>query len=199
MPPTKSRLILASNSASRKAMLEGVGIAFEAMPSGVDEAAIKSGFSGPPAALATALAKAKAGAIATRHPDALVIGSDQLLVCGGDIYDKPRDLAEAAQHLQALSGRTHELVTAVCLVQAGETAWLHVARVTLSMRSLSDAFLQQYLTAEGDALLHCVGAYRLEGLGAQLFTSIEGDYFTVLGLPLLALLGALRARGVLLV
>lgn len=194
---TAPRLILASISPSRKAMLTGAGVRFEALPPLVDEAALKSGFSGPPEALASALAQAKAQAISAQHPDALVIGGDQLLVCGGWIFDKPRDLAEAASHLRRLSGQTHELVTAVCLVQGGELVWPHVGSAHLSMRGFSEAFLQAYLAAEGDEILHCVGAYRLEGLGAQLFTRVEGDYFTVLGLPLLALLGALRARGVL--
>ena len=196
MPPVP-RLILASVSASRKALLAGAGVKFEALPPGLDEAALKSGFSGSPQALAAALALAKAQAVSVPHPGALVIGGDQLLVCGGRIYDKPRDLAQAAAHLHALSGRTHELVTAVCLVQGGAVPWSHVESAHLTMRSFSDDFLAGYLAAEGAEILHCVGAYRLEGRGAQLFTHIEGDYFTVLGLPLLALLGALRARGVL--
>lgn len=189
-------LILASTSTSRQAMLRHAGVAFTAMPSGVDEAALKSGFSGPPAALAAALARAKASAISARHPQALVIGADQLLVCDGKIYDKPRDLAQAAAHLRALSGRPHELVTAICLVQGGAPVWAHEENAHLTMRGFSERFLQDYLAAEDEEILHCVGAYRLEGLGAQLFTCIEGDYFTILGLPLLALLGALRARGV---
>ena len=179
-------------------MLTGAGVPFEALPSKVDEAALKSRFSGPPQALAAALARAKAQAISALHPEALVIGGDQLLVCGETIYDKPRDLTEAAAHLRALSGQTHELVTAVCLVQGGDVVWSHVEHVALAMRPFSEDFLQNYLAAEGAEILHCVGAYRLEGLGAQLFTRVEGDYFTVLGLPLLALLDALRARGALL-
>lgn len=192
-----SSLILASISASRKAMLTGAGVRFGATASGVDEAALKSRLSGPPEALAAALALAKAEAVSARHPAALVIGGDQLLVCGGKIYDKPRDMAEAATHLRSLSGQTHQLVTAVCLVQGGARVWAHEEKAHLSMRGFSEEFLQAYLAAEGTEILHCVGAYRLEGLGAQLFTRVEGDYFTVLGLPLLALLGALRARGAL--
>ncbi|MDE1896208.1 MAG: septum formation protein Maf [Rhodospirillales bacterium] len=191
------RLLLASISASRKTMLHNAGVVFEALPSGVDEAALKSGFSGPPASLASALAQAKAHAVSARHPQALVIGADQLLVCGDKIYDKPRNLAEAGVHLRALSGRTHHLVTSACLVQGGAQQWLHAEQATLTMRALGDNFLADYLATEAAEVLHCVGAYRLEGPGAQLFTRIEGDYFTVLGLPLLALLGALRARGVL--
>ncbi|GAN79891.1 Maf family protein [Acidocella aminolytica] len=195
--PEAPRLILASLSASRKAMLAGAAVPFEATPSQVDEAALKVGFSGPPAALASTLALAKAQAVSSQQPDALVIGGDQLLVCGGKIYDKPRDLPEAATHLRTLSGQTHELVTAVCLVQGGAPVWTHVESAHLSMRRFSEDFLQAYLAAEAGEILHCVGAYRLEGPGAQLFTRVEGDYFTVLGLPLLALLGALRERGVL--
>ncbi|WP_427975658.1 Maf family protein [Acidocella sp.] len=178
-------------------MLAGAGVAFEAVPSQVDEAALKAGFSGPPAALAAALALAKARAVSALYPRALVIGGDQLLACGDELYDKPRDLTEAASHLRALAGRTHELVTAVCLVRGGERLWAHEERARLTMRHVSEAFLQSYLAAEAGEILHCVGAYRLEGPGAQLFTRVEGDYFTVLGLPLLALLDALRARGVL--
>ncbi len=195
--PKAPRLILASLSASRKAMLEGAGVMFEAMPSQVDEAALKAGFSGPPASLAAALAQAKAQAVSALYPEALVIGGDQLLVCDESVYDKPRNLAEAATHLRGLAGRTHELVTAVCLVQGGAAVWAHVESAHLAMRRFSEAFLQTYLAAEGSEILHCVGGYRLEGPGAQLFTRVEGDYFTVLGLPLLALLGALRARGAL--
>lgn len=173
-------------------MLTQAGILFETMPSQVDERALKAGFSGPPAGLAASLAEAKAQAISTQHTEALVIGADQLLVCEGKIFDKPCNLEEAAQHLRALSGRGHELVTAICLAQNGQIIWQHVEHVRLSMRELSPAFLKAYIDTEGDELLHCVGAYRLEGLGAQLFTRIDGDYFTVLGLPLLALLSALR-------
>lgn len=178
-------------------MLQAAGVVIKAMPSGVDEATLKSGFSGPPSSLASTLALAKANAISVRHPQALVIAADQLLVCGDEIYDKPQDLSQAAAHLRALSGRTHHLVTAVCLVQGGKQQWLHVEQAALTMRVLSDSFLAAYLAAEAAEILHCVGAYRLEGPGAQLFTHVEGDYFTVLGLPLLALLGALRQRGVL--
>ncbi|MDE2240503.1 MAG: septum formation protein Maf [Rhodospirillales bacterium] len=195
--PKTPRLILASISPSRKAILAGAGVPFEAMPSQVDEAALKAGFSGPPASLASALALAKAQSVSAQYPDALVIGADQLLVCGARIYDKPRDLTEAAAHLRTLSGQTHELVTAICLVRGGSLVWPHMETAHLTMRGFSEGFLRDYLAAEGAAILHCVGAYRLEGLGAQLFTRIQGDYFTVLGLPLLALLGALRGRGAL--
>lgn len=194
MPP---QLILASLSASRKALLNGAGVSFTAMPSYVDEAALKATFSGSAEALAIALATTKATKISLLHPAALVIGGDQLLVCDGQIYDKPHDLAEAATQLRALSGREHALLSAVCLVQNGQRLWSHAQSAQLTMRRFSDAFLAGYLAVEGDEILSCVGAYRLEGPGAQLFERIEGDYFTVLGLPLLALLSALRAQGVL--
>lgn len=191
------QLILASLSASRKALLTGAGVGFSAIPSHIDEAALKAGFSGPPEALAIALASAKAIKISRLHPDALVIGGDQLLVCEGKIYDKPSDLDEAATQLRALAGREHALISSVCLVQNGQCLWSHTQSALLTMRRFSDEFLADYLVAEGDEILSCVGAYRLEGPGAQLFERIEGDYFTVLGLPLLALLSALRAQGVL--
>ena len=190
-------LILASTSAARQAMLRQAGLDFAAIPSGVDEAALKQGFSGTPEELALALAAAKARAVAAAHPGALVLGADQLLVCESAVFDKPADLAEAAVHLRRLSGRAHQLVTAACVVRGGEVAWSHVERATLNVRELSDAFIARYLAAEGEEVLGCVGAYRLEGLGAQLFTRVEGDYFTILGLSLLPLLGFLRGAGAL--
>ncbi len=191
------RLILASTSPARRHMLAAAGLNAPGVASNVDEAALKAVFTGPPAALALALAQAKAAAVARHHPGALVIGADQLLVCEGKVFDKPADLPEAAAHLRALSGRRHELITALCVLQDGAPPWTHIATAHLSVRPLSEAFIARYLAAEGSPILGCVGAYRLEGLGAQLFEHIEGDYFTILGLPLLALLGALRGRGVL--
>lgn len=196
------QLILASASPARRAMLGAAGVNVQAQASGVDEAALKAGFGGMAGpemgrALALALAQAKASAVARAQDTAIVIGADQLLLCEGKIFDKPENLAEAVIHLRALSGRTHELVTAVCAVQGDALLWTHIETAKLTMRPLSEAFIAQYLAAEGDKILGCVGAYRLEGLGAQLFERIEGDYFTVLGLPLLALLGFLRKTGVL--
>lgn len=190
-------LILASTSAARQAMLRQAGLRFTAEASGVDEAAVKSSFAGPPAALALDLAGAKAVAVAARHPAALVLGADQLLVCEGQVFDKPPSLAAAAAHLRALSGRTHRLVTAVAVAEGERVVWSHTETATLTMRHLSDDFIAAYLAAEGEALCACVGAYRLEGPGAQLFTRVEGDFFTILGLSLLPVLGYLRARGVL--
>ncbi len=191
------RLILATTSAARREMFHNAGIAARFIASGVDESALKAGFSGTPPDLALALAHAKAAAVASAHPDALVIGADQLLTCNGKIFDKPEDLTEAATHLRTLSGRTHELITAVCVRQGGDILWTHIDSARLTIRPLGEDFIASYLAAEGDRILGCVGAYRLEGLGAQLFERIEGDYFTILGLPLLPLLGFLRKRGAL--
>jgi septum formation protein len=177
-------------------MLRHAGVKCYAMPADVDEAAIKQRLAGmPPNELALALAAAKAAAVAAHYPESRVIGADQLLVCGETCFDKPATLADAAQHLRALSGRTHTLVTAVCVHQGATPLWSHVAQAHLTMRTLSEDFIAHYLAAEGEAILGCVGAYRLEALGAQLFTAVEGDFFTVLGLNLLPLLGFLRAAG----
>jgi septum formation protein len=191
------QLILASTSAARREMLRAAGVEALALPSGVDEARLKAGFTGPPPALALHLAQEKAKAVAKSHPQAVVIGADQLLVCDGRVFDKPSDLAEAAAHLRALSGRTHQLITAVCVLQGDAVPWTHVETAQLTVRALSEDFITRYLAAEGAEILGCVGAYRLEGLGAQLFERIEGDYFTILGLALLPLLGFLRGCGVL--
>lgn len=194
-------LILASASKARRAVLEGAGLRFETRIAGVDEAAIKEaaqaeGISPDEAALI--LADAKAERVAARAPDALVIGADQLLVCDGAWFDKPPDMAAARAHLQRLRRRRHELVTALVVHRGGQRIWQHMAKPRLTMRDFSDAFLEAYLAAEGEVLLSSVGAYRLEGHGAQLFDKIEGDQPAILGLPLLPLLGFLRQQGVLL-
>jgi septum formation protein len=194
-------LILASASKARRAVLEGAGLRFETRIAGVDEAAIKEaaqaeGISPDEAALI--LADAKAERVAARAPDALVIGADQLLVCDGAWFDKPPDMAAARAHLQRLRGRRHELVTALVVHRGGRRIWQHMAKPRLTMRDFSDAFLEAYLAAEGEVLLSSVGAYRLEGHGAQLFDRIEGDQPAILGLPLLPLLGFFRQHGVLL-
>ena len=182
-------------------MLEGAGLRFETRVAGVDEDAIKQaaqaeGISADEAALI--LADAKAERVARAAPDALVIGADQLLVCEGAWFDKPPDMAAARAHLQRLRARRHELVTALVCHRGGQRIWQHVAKPRLKMRDFSDSFLEAYLAAEGDALLSSVGAYRLEGHGAQLFEKIEGDQPAILGLPLLPLLAFLRQHGVLL-
>ena len=194
-------IILASASTARRAVLEGAGLRFETRVAGVDEDAIKQaaqaeGISADEAALI--LADAKAERVARAAPDALVIGADQLLVCEGAWFDKPTDMAAARTHLQRLRARQHELVTALVCHRGGQRIWQHVAKPRLTMRDFSDAFLDAYLAAEGEALLSSVGAYRLEGHGAQLFDRIEGDQPAILGIPLLPLLGFLRQHGVLL-
>jgi septum formation protein len=194
-------LILASASKARRAVLEGAGLRFETRIAGVDEAAIKEaaqaeGISADEAALI--LADAKAERVARSAPITSASGADQLLVCDGAWFDKPPDMAAARAHLQRLRGRRHELVTALVCHRGGQRIWQHVAKPRLTMRDFSDAFLEAYLAAEGEALLSSVGAYRLEGHGAQLFDRIEGDQPAILGLPLLPLLGFLRQHGVLL-
>ena len=194
-------IILASASKARRAVLEGAGLWFETRVAGVDEDAIKQaaqaeGISADEAALI--LADAKAARVARAAPDALVIGADQLLVCEGAWFDKPPDMTAARGHLQRLRSRQHELVTALVCHRGGQRIWQHVAKPRLTMRDFSDAFLDAYLAAEGEALLSSVGAYRLEGHGAQLFDRIEGDQPAILGMPLLPLLGFLRQHGVLL-
>jgi septum formation protein len=185
-------LILASASAARQSLLRNAGLKFFAVPADLDEAAIKQTSTGNAESLALALAAAKAAMVAATCPEALVIGADQLLLCDGKIFDKPADAAEAAAHLRLLRGRTHKLITAVCVYRHKTLLWSNVASAHLTMRSLTEDFIEGYLAAEADAILGCVGAYRLEGLGAQLFTAVEGDFFTILGLNLLPLLGYLR-------
>lgn len=193
------RLILASQSAARRALLTQAGLLFEAHPAAVDEAAIKEsaraeGLS--PADAATLLADAKAARVARRHPEAVVIGADQLLVCEGDWFDKPEDVEGARRHLERLRGRAHELVTAVVVWRDGSRAWHHVATPRLAMRDVSDAFLDDYLAREGAVVTQSVGAYRLEGPGIQLMREVRGEHTAILGLPLLPLLAYLRDSGV---
>ena len=194
------RLILASGSPSRAALLRGAGLAFEVRPAAVDEAEVK-GRARAEGALADTtallLAELKAHVIARLDPEALVIGADQLLVCDDRWFDKPADMAEARAHLLALRGRTHTLVTAVLCQHGAHRLWHHIARPRLTMRPFSDAFLADYLALEGANLTTTVGGYRLEGPGAHLFDAIAGDHSAILGLPLLPLLAFLRRHGVL--
>jgi septum formation protein len=189
------RLILASASASRRTLLSAAGLAFEVRPSGADEAAVKR-VAADAMAAALELADLKARAVAATEPGALVIGADQILVCDGAWYDKPASMAAAADQLRALRGRTHELATAVACHQGGQRVWHHTEAPRLTMRNFSDVFLEAYLAAEGYSVTSTVGAYRVEGLGAHLFASIQGDHSSVLGLPLLPLLDFLRQRNV---
>lgn len=189
-----SRLILASASASRRAVLAAAGLTFEVHPSGIDEAAVKRSAQGDVTTVALLLADLKAQAVARREPDALVIGADQILVCDGTWFDKPDDADAAAHQLRALRGKTHQLATAVVCYAEGRRVWQHAEAPRLTMRDFSEDFLRIYLAAEGEAVTSTVGAYRIEGLGAQLFAAIDGDHTAVLGLPLLPLLGFLRKQ-----
>ena len=186
------KLTLASQSKIRAAVLTGAGLDFSVEVSGVDEDALKQTHKGAAENLATALAEAKAQAVTQ---DGLIIGADQILQCDGTLYDKPRNMAEARENLKIFRGKTHYLVGAVVLVENGQTVWAHCGRVALTMRDFSDGFLDAYLAAAGEAVLSSVGCYQLEGLGAHLFAAIDGDYFSILGLPLLPLLEGLRAHG----
>ena len=193
----KRALVLASASPSRAAMLANAGITAEIIPSDVDESIIKQDMIGQETgAIAMALAKAKAEKVSKDYPDRYVIGADQILVCNGSLYDKPCDLAEAKTHLQSLSGQTHQLMTAAIILLDGRVVWQHLSTPALTMRVLEDAFIDAYLADVGDLALTSVGAYQLEGLGAQLFDRVEGDFFSILGLPLLPLLAFLRQQDV---
>jgi septum formation protein len=192
-------LILASGSAVRARLLSEAGIAFVREVAQIDEAEIKStvsGEGGTASMAAETLAELKAQRVSRRHPEALVIGADQILDCDGDWFDKPADLAAARAALLKLRGKQHLLQSSVAVVQGGQRLWHHNAEAALLMRNFSDDFLDAYLAAIGPAALQSVGAYQLEGLGAQLFQRIDGDYFTILGLPLLPLLDFLRNHGV---
>jgi len=189
-------LILASKSQARIEMMTKAGLVFQAIPAGVSEAALKSRHlaeQAGPAAIAVALADAKALDVSIAYPDALVIGADQTLELEGRLFDKPDDLVQARAQLLALRGRRHRLHAAVALAHRGQVIWRCLESADLDMRPFSDAFLGRYLATEAHEIIHCVGAYRLEGLGVQLFERVEGDYFTVLGLPLINLLGILRS------
>lgn len=197
--PRRRRLILASASPFRRRMLEAAGLSFEVVATDVDEAAIKRDLLGSgsmPADIAEALAKAKAEAVSARLPEVLVIGADQVLALGQELFSKPANQSEAREQLLRLRGKSHHLHTAAALAVGGKAVWSRVEIATLAMRAFSDAFLADYLREAGDRVCHTVGAYEIEGLGIQLFDRIEGDIFTVIGLPLLPLLAELRARGV---
>jgi septum formation protein len=191
-------VVLASTSSARVAILKGAGVAFEAMGSGVDEGAVKAEMRGrSPADVAAALADAKAIAVSERRPDAVVIGADQTLDLAGALFDKVDDASAARARLIELRGKTHGLHSAVAVAEDGVVTWRTLESAALTMREVSDAWLDGYLARGGDDLLGSVGCYLLEGEGAQLFERIEGDYFAILGLPLLPLLAALRERGAL--
>ncbi|MBY0300174.1 MAG: Maf family protein [Sphingomonas ginsenosidimutans] len=192
-------LILASQSASRTAMLSAAGVPFTAEPAHADEAALKAAMAGAhPREVADALAELKALKVSARHPGRLVLGSDSLAVLAdGTILDKPTSRAEAREHLRRMSGVRHDLVSAAVVAENGQPVWRVVDKAKMFVRPLSDAFIDVYLDAEWPAIAGCVGCYRIEGPGAQLFARIDGSQFTVLGMPLLPVLDYLRVRKVL--
>ena len=191
-------LILASKSAARRTLLENAGVSFDIRVADVDEDAIKAVSTDlDAAALAVRLAEAKALAVSRDDPDAWVLGSDQTLAFDGGLVSKAKSLEAARARLESMRGRTHHLHSGAALAVKGEIVWSGVDTVEMRMRDFSDAFLDAYLDAEGEALLACVGSYRLEGLGSQLFEAVDGDYFTVLGLPLWPVLTELRRAGIL--
>lgn len=189
-------IILASQSASRKTMLSAAGVAFEARPAAIDERALEAEMAGAdPAEVALALARAKALAVSRNAANQWVLGSDSLVEVATRRFDKPRSRAEAAEHLAFFSGKTMHLHSAAALARNSHTYWDHADCARLQVRHLSEAFIASYLDLEWPAVSGCVGVFRVEGLGVQLFEAIEGSQFTVLGMPLLPVLGALRARG----
>ena len=193
-------LVLASGSVTRARLLADAGLTILVDPASVDEEEIRASFLAEgrdAAACAEALAEAKAMRVSARRAGALVLGADQILDCGGRWLEKPRDLEAARAQLMLLRAKRHALITAATVVRNGAPVWHTVERAHLTMRGFSDGFLEDYIGAAGEELLGSVGAYQLEGLGAQLFERIEGDFFTILGLPLLPLLDFLRGHGAL--
>lgn len=198
MSTENSSLILASASTTRKKMLENAGVPVMCVPAAINEQSIKHDLMAEgvlPRDMADCLAEAKARNVAFQYPDSLVLGADQILVQGSDIFSKAQTRAEAKEALKRLSGNSHQLISAAVVSHQGQAVWRTISSATLKVRPLSDSFIDQYLGKLGDAAFSSVGCYQLEGLGSQLFEKIEGDYFTILGLPLLPLLDFLRARG----
>lgn len=186
-------IVLGSKSASRRAMLDAAGVAYEARPADIDERAVERGLGDAgPAEIAEALARAKALAVPS---EALVLGSDSLVMVDGRRFDKPADRTQAAEHLRFFSGKVMHLHSGAALAQGGTIVWSHTAIAQLYLRVLTDDFIESYLDAEWPAVSHCVGVFRIEALGINLFERIEGSHFTVLGMPLLPVLGALREFG----
>ena len=192
-------IILASASAGRAAVLRGAGVAFRQQSAAIDERVLESKASSggdvDAGKLATMLAAAKALDVSAREPAALVIGADQVMECGGTIYHKPASVDAAREQLIRLRGKTHRLSAGLCVAQGGAVLWQHLSRANMTMRDFSDDFLDAYCRSESETLLRTVGVYRVEGAGIQLFSKIEGDHSTIIGLPLLPLLSYLREIG----
>lgn len=195
---TIAMLVLASSSPFRRALMENAGLSFTAQPADIDERQIEAALekdAASPRQVALVLAKAKAMDVSAKHRNTLVVGSDQTMALDDRVFHKPKDRNEARENLKVLSGRTHVLHSAIVLVRNDEVVWEHVAEARLTMRELSDRFIDLYLDRVGDAVKKSVGGYQLEGHGIQLFSEIEGDYFTIIGLPMLPLLQKLRDLG----
>ena len=186
-------LILASSSSIRRAMLDAAGVEYRAQPSNVDEAKLKD--EGNARAIAERLAAAKALHVSGTASDDWVIGSDSVVSVEGRLFDKPTDRENAAEHLRFFSGKTMELSSAVALARGGRVDWSHVETARLQVRHLSEDFIESYLDREWPEVGYCVGVFRMEGRGVQLFDEVKGDHFAILGMPLIPLLGALRERG----
>ena len=193
-------IVLASASAVRARLLESAGVTVTVDPAGIGEEDVKASLKAEGASaslIADALADLKARQVSMRHPGALVIGADQVLECDGRLFDKPVDLTGAAETLRALQGRSHKLISAVVVSRDRNRIWQHTGEVRLTMRELDDEAIDRYLARAGNEVCRSVGAYQLEGLGVNLFRRVDGDFFTVLGLPLLPLLDFLRVQGAL--
>lgn len=193
---THARFILASKSAARREVLANAGVTFEVQVAGVDEDALKTP-GVDPRQLAIDLAKAKALVVSAQHPEAVVLGADQTLAFDGGLVSKASDLDQAKARLSSMRGRPHQLHSGLALARGGEILWADADTAHMVVRDFSDDFLDAYIEHEGEELLYCVGSYRLEGMGSQLFDKVEGDYFTVLGMPLWLVLDKLRTFGVL--
>ncbi len=189
------KIILASKSAARISMLQNAGLVFEAIPADLNEeklitSMLQKDFG--PQRIAEALAGEKASHVSIHHPQAIVIGADQVLECEGKIYSKAKDRAEAKEKLRELKGKSHSLNSAVCIVVGGQVKWAFLDEAVMHMNDFDEEFLERYCERAGDTLTNCVGAYALEGCGSWLFDKVRGDYFTILGMPLLPLLTYLR-------
>ena len=198
MSLSREPIVLASGSASRKAMLTAAGVRFDAVPAAIDERSLEAEMAeADPAEIAQALAAAKAAAVSAAHPGAWVLGSDSLVEVAGRRFDKPRTREEAAKHLAFFSGKAMTLHSAAALAHDGRIDWVEGDFARLAVRELSAEFIAEYLNAEWPVVSGCVGVFRIEGPGVQLFERLSGDQFTVLGMPLFPVLAALRERGVL--